>query len=211
LILVWQARPEDFEKDDDTNHHIDFITAASNIRATQYGIQSADRLKTKKVAGKIIPAMATSTAAITGLAALEILKIVKKVPLEQYKNAWMNLAIPMVAFSEPQECPVSRLAEGVTYTLWDRWEVREGDLALGQLINHFKKHYKLVISAIIQNTTLVYSTLFSDSKKKIPMKMSKLLVVPEGNDNVELTMSFQTLEGEDVQTTPPVVFYFRKN
>ena len=43
-----KAAPEEFEKDDDSNHHIDFITAASNIRAVQYGIQAADRLKTKK-------------------------------------------------------------------------------------------------------------------------------------------------------------------
>jgi len=40
--------PEEFEKDVDENHHIDFITAASNIRADQYGIETADRLKTKK-------------------------------------------------------------------------------------------------------------------------------------------------------------------
>jgi hypothetical protein len=40
--------------------------------------------------------------------------------------------------------------------------------------------------------------------------MSKLLVVPEGQESVELTFQFQTMDGEDVQSTPPVVFYFRK-
>ena len=35
---TWRPVAEDFEKDDDTNHHMDFVTAASNIRATNYDI-----------------------------------------------------------------------------------------------------------------------------------------------------------------------------
>ena len=50
--------PIEFEKDDDTNSHIDFITAASNLRARLYGINEVSRLKTKGIAGKIIPALA---------------------------------------------------------------------------------------------------------------------------------------------------------
>ena len=39
--------PLEFEKDDDSNQHIDFIVATSNLRATNYSIQPADRLKSK--------------------------------------------------------------------------------------------------------------------------------------------------------------------
>ena len=39
--------PLEFEKDDDANGHIDFIAAASNLRATNYTIEPADRNQTK--------------------------------------------------------------------------------------------------------------------------------------------------------------------
>jgi ubiquitin-activating enzyme E1 len=35
--------PVDFEKDDDTNFHMDFIVATSNLRAENYDIPPADR------------------------------------------------------------------------------------------------------------------------------------------------------------------------
>lgn len=56
-----------FEKDDDTNGHMDFVASASALRARMYAIEAADRLQTKRIAGKIIPAIATSTAAVAGL------------------------------------------------------------------------------------------------------------------------------------------------
>ena len=37
--------PEEFEKDDDSNYHMDFIVAASNLRATNYAIALADKHK----------------------------------------------------------------------------------------------------------------------------------------------------------------------
>ena len=55
-----------FEKDDPTNWHIDFVAAVANLRARNYKITEVPAFKVKLIAGKIIPALATTTAMIVG-------------------------------------------------------------------------------------------------------------------------------------------------
>jgi hypothetical protein len=85
--------PADFEKDDDDNFHIDFIYACSNMRAANYQIPQAPRHKCKMVAGRIIPAIATTTASVTGLVMFEMYKIVQKKPVEALRNGQFSLGV----------------------------------------------------------------------------------------------------------------------
>ena len=163
-----KLEPVEFEKDDDSNHHIDFITAASNLRAQNYAIPEADRHKTKFIAGKIIPAIATTTALVTGLVVLELYKIIDgKDDLEQYKNGFVNLALPFFGFSEPIASPKGKYmgskGEVTIDKLWDRFEVE--DVTLQQFLDDFKTQ-GLEIMMLSSGVSLLYASFYPPSKLK---------------------------------------------
>merc|ERR1719310_2291861 len=87
-----KVTPTDFEKDDDTNHHIAWITAASGLRAWNYRIKEPNFQTCRMIAGRIIPAIATTTATITGFIQLEMLKYVAGRPLNAHRGVTANLA-----------------------------------------------------------------------------------------------------------------------
>lgn len=167
-LAGFRLTPVEFEKDDDTNHHIDFITAASNLRADNYEIVQADRHKTKFIAGKIIPAIATTTALATGLVALENYKVVDgKDDIEQYKNGFVNLALPFLGFSEPIGSPkgkyMSKEGEVTIDQIWDRFEV--DDIPLQEFLKHFSDK-GLEISMVSSGVSLLYASFYPPSKVK---------------------------------------------
>jgi ubiquitin-activating enzyme E1 len=208
-LAGFKLQPVEFEKDDDTNHHIDFITAASNLRAENYKIELADRHKTKFIAGKIIPAIATTTALVTGLVIFEFYKIVDgKTDIEQYKNGFVNLALPFFGFSEPIASPKatykSHNGDVAIDKIWDRFEVN--DITLQELIN-FMEGKGLNITMLSSGVSLLYASFFPPAKlrDRFAMKLSELVAfiskkkVPEHQKSVIFEVVVEDQSGEDVE------------
>ncbi|BGP12152.1 hypothetical protein JCM10213_004717 [Rhodosporidiobolus nylandii] len=205
-LAGYRMVPAQFEKDDDTNHHMDFITAASNLRASNYGIQHADRHRTKGIAGKIIPALATTTAVAAGLVNIELYKLLDgKTDIEQYKNAFVNLALPFFAFSEPIAAPKQKYGN-TEWTLWDSIKI-EGDITLEELIAKIKADHKLEISMLSSGVSMLYSGFMPKAKlqERLKMPLSQLVEtvskkpIPPHVKDIVFEMMVEDEEGEDVE------------
>jgi len=202
----FKLKPIEFEKDDDTNFHVDFISATANLRARMYAIPEVDRLKVKAIAGRIMPAIATTTATVSGCVSLELIKLVKGCQLSDFKNLFMNLALPFWAFTEPGEAARTKITDKMSYTIWDSWEVRQGDITLDQFLKYFETTYKLTVSGVFKGAIMIFVPMFPGHLKRKPQKMSVLLKRKE-EPYEDLIVTFQDEKGEDI-SGPPVRYYY---
>ncbi|RNA32502.1 ubiquitin-like modifier-activating enzyme 6 [Brachionus plicatilis] len=167
----------EFEKDNDKNGHIDFIHATSNLRATMYGLENADKLQVKKIAGKIVPAIATTTSVIAGLATIELIKVVQNdFKLDKFRNSFLNMAISLFLLSEPGPCPKTKITDDCCVTLWDKWTIKGNEtFTLSQFIQTVKKNYKLNVSGIMYGAKSIYLPVMPGHAKRLNEKMLKLV------------------------------------
>jgi ubiquitin-activating enzyme E1 len=139
----------EFEKDDELNGHVAFVNAASNLRAMVYGIPIVDAMETRRVAGKIVPAMISTTAFVSALSCTELVKVAQNADLKRHRNAFINLALPFFAFTLP--LPAEKLPglHGKYYTIWDQlsiYETKKSALAGGITMKSLLKRIKKVAS-----------------------------------------------------------------
>merc|ERR1712232_702297 len=142
------ARPQEFEKDDDLNFHIDFLTCATNLRAWNYDIRASPRHTVKVTAGRIIPALATTTAMVCGLVDIEFCKLVlglQNSGRSPFLNSNINLATGLNAFNafnpEPALSIKSNCMTYPAFSSWDKIEIEAsstGELSLEKLVQHLR-------------------------------------------------------------------------
>lgn len=162
VSTLCEAHPHDFEKDDDDNFHIDYLTIATNLRAWNYNIKETQRHAVKVIAGRIIPALATTTAMICGLVDIEFCKLVlnlQNLGNSQFYDSNFNLALGSEAFSVfnpmgPKEVTNLRktnLDSFESFTTWDKLEF-SGDLTGVQLAALLQSKYGAVPTSISGET-----------------------------------------------------------
>jgi len=206
-------QPIDFEKDDDNNLHMDFVVACSNLRAENYEIPPADRRKSKLIAGKIIPAIATTTSLVTGLDCLELYKVIQgHKKIESYKNGFVNLALPLFAFSEPIAAPVKEYS-GNKWTLWSSFDIK-GEMTMQEFLDYFKKEHDLTVTMMSQGVTMLYSFFMGKDKReeRMPMNLSEVVQkvskkkIPPHVRALTIELCCDDANDEDVEV--PYVKYF---
>jgi ubiquitin-activating enzyme E1 len=181
----------DFEKDDDL--HITLVAACSNLRARNYKIEEADKHTSKLIAGKIIPAIATTTALVSGLICLELYKLVANKPIEAFRNCFANLSVPVFAFSEPVAVKKStlRLEAGTTWSppplpgsaaasaavalpdggrewkwsVWDRIDLA-GPMTLDQFMTFFRTELGIEPSNFCYGATPLWGPMLKPAAKR---------------------------------------------
>jgi len=181
---------QEFEKDDSTNWHVEWITATSNMRALNYGIPPITKQETKGIAGRIIPAIATTTSVVAGLIVIEMIKYmlsknnIIEQNIENYRSTFVNLADTSLLYSEPILCKDIEIA-CKKFNYWSRFDLNV-DCTLEKFKEHYEKLFKTTISMIVYDNALFYSN-FTDNDDSLKTLMSKL--INEKNSEVDLLIN----------------------
>ncbi|XP_004490631.1 ubiquitin-activating enzyme E1 1 [Cicer arietinum] len=208
----FRMKPIQFEKDDDTNYHMDVIAGLANMRARNYSIPEVDKLKAKFIAGRIIPAIATSTAMATGLVCLELYKVLDGGhKLEDYRNTFANLALPLFSIAEPVPAKIIK-HQDLSWTVWDRWIIRNNP-TLRELLDWLKAK-GLNAYSISCGSCLLYNSMFPRHKERMDKKVVDLakdvakMEIPSYRRHIDVVVACEDDDDNDIDI-PQVSIYFR--
>jgi ubiquitin-activating enzyme E1 len=176
---------------------------------------------TKFIAGKIIPAIATTTALVTGLVCLEMYKLLDNKPFEAYRSSYVTLATNIFAASEPSPPQVTDVTfpSGLEWkwTLWDDLVIDLGsEPTLLDVIDYLQgEKYGAVVTAITLGTALVWldfsPTPERAADEKLPLRqLVKELWIRNGSADdepkvgqwVQLEVTIENDDGDDLCVPP---------
>ncbi|GBG84988.1 hypothetical protein CBR_g39452 [Chara braunii] len=210
-LAGYRLTPVDYDKDDERNLHVEFVSAAANLRALNYGIPTTNKLQARLVAGKIQPSIITSTAVAAGLMCLEIYKLVQRKDPSTYRNTSFNLALPSLAQAQPTPAVVQKVetrdGRTLAWTLWDRFEMDGINMTLEQFLKEFSRQHGLEITMLSFGKSLLYAEFLPKKRmsERLPMTMQELVsvigkaVVPSNEKWLTFSISCTDVHGNDVE------------
>lgn len=194
--------PEIFDKDNDEDGHMNIIYSISIMRARNYDIEELDLFQTKNFAGKIIPALSTTTSSIVGLACIQLYLLVQN-NIDSLKCSNINIGVNFYDCSYPEQTnyykdeenqlpnqlPLKLLSE--PFSIWDVIEIK-GSLTAKEFISMFEKKYDIYIDFISCNGHRIIQPLLMDlNNPDFDLKIEKLY---EKYSNIELSSNRKILE-----------------
>ncbi len=209
------------DKENDENYHMNFILAFSNLRANNFNIEKTDFLSVKKIAGNIIPAIASTTAAITGIACLQIYTLLLTDDLYSLKNCDFNLATSQFDLYFPEEKTYiediknddniieNKVIPG-EYTIWDKIDIFGPNKTVKNIVDYFKDKYNVDIDYINYKDYTLASILDGDNDldKTIEYLLKKYINLNENNKYIKLEVSGSI---DDIEISTPTIRYILKN
>lgn len=191
---------------------MDLIAALANMRARNYSIPEVDKLKAKFIAGRIIPAIATSTAMATGLVCLELYKVIDgSHKVEDYRNTFANLALPLFSIAEPLAPKVVK-HKNMSWTVWDRWIVKDNP-TLRELLQWLSEK-GLNAYSISFGSCLLYNSMFPRHRDRMDRRIADLVrdvakvELPLYRNHVDVVVACEDEDDNDVDI-PQLSIYFR--
>mmetsp|Transcript_42635 Transcript_42635/g.59229 ORF Transcript_42635/g.59229 Transcript_42635/m.59229 type:complete len:136 (-) Transcript_42635:56-463(-) len=133
------------------------------------------------------------------------------------KNAFLSLAVPIMALSEPGEAPITKLTDNLKVNLWDRWDIKlERKATLKDLFEKIKSTYDLHPKDVTAGTNAIYMSALMDIKgkekekdAKMNSKLTDLLDLEKEDKYADMNvMMSKDQDGELLQGVPPVRVIF---
>ncbi len=96
-----------------------------------------------------MPALSTTTSCIAALQTIELVKYIKGCKVDQMRNAFINLAVPLLQLGEPGEVEKIKVHDNLETTLWERWEVStKKESTLRDLISQIESKYGVSVKGL---------------------------------------------------------------
>ena len=179
-----KINPEIFDKDNDSNGQIEFIHCFSNLRARNYKISECDKLKVKFIAGRIIPAVESATAAVTGFNSSQIFSLLmnKIQNLDNFTEIQMDLGTSFFSYHTPfpkklentyEKNKKKYIAIPNGFSIWDSINI-DGPMTLNKFIEYFLNEYKINIRGIYAQNTFINKNLKNENLEDIYCKSNNL-------------------------------------
>uniref|UniRef100_A0A5F8GLU2 E1 ubiquitin-activating enzyme n=1 Tax=Monodelphis domestica TaxID=13616 RepID=A0A5F8GLU2_MONDO len=173
--------------------------------------------ESKKIAGRIIPAIASTTAVVAGLMGLELYKAVMgHRRLSSYRHSSLHLDGPHLARWAPSAASVQQYRD-MKWTAWDRLTVTapapgQPEMTLKDLLSYLQEKHHLPVTRLLLDSHLLYSSWAPDCwcPPDLSHRVTELVrqethkELKEGQKELVFRIS---CEDEDLDTTFPPLHY----